>query len=113
MMIYLLMVLIVWQMVDSPVIFDLEDLNNETDISKSEVHCSTKNPRGRQRLNNSFSMKPFEKLMLPRDLDPLSLLVAETEQQQKEEEEEEEDDSKSVSTPSARRDLAEESEMYE
>ncbi|XP_040826011.1 C-myc promoter-binding protein isoform X6 [Ochotona curzoniae] len=38
--------------------------------------------------------------------------VAETEQQQKDEEEEDEDDSKSVSTPSARRDLAEEIVMY-
>uniref|UniRef100_H0X9L0 DENN domain containing 4A n=1 Tax=Otolemur garnettii TaxID=30611 RepID=H0X9L0_OTOGA len=38
--------------------------------------------------------------------------VAETEQQQKEEEEEDEDESKSISTPSARRDLAEEIVMY-
>lgn len=97
--------------VDSPVIFDLEDLDNETDISKAR-YIVPQNPKRRQRLNSSFSMKPFEKTDVATGFDPLSLLVAETEQQQKEEEEEEEDDSKSVSTPSARRDLAEEIEMY-
>ena len=97
--------------VDSPVIFDLEDLDNETDSSKARF-IVPQNPRRSHRLNSSFSMKPFEKTDVATGFDPLSLLVAETEQQQKEEEEEEEDDNKSVSTPSARRDLAEEIEMY-
>ncbi|KAM5292661.1 C-myc promoter-binding protein isoform 2-T2 [Ctenodactylus gundi] len=93
--------------VESPVIFDLEDLDTETDRSKAPVH-----PKRIQRTNSSFSVKPFEKTDVATGFDPLSLLVAETEQQQKEEEEEDEDDSKSVSTPSARRDLAEEIVMY-
>ncbi|TKC40622.1 hypothetical protein EI555_014041 [Monodon monoceros] len=97
--------------VDSPVIFDLEDLDNETDGSKVG-YTAPHNPKRSQRLNSSFSVKPFEKTDVATGFDPLSLLVAETEQQQKEEEEEEEDDSKSVSTPSARRDLAEEIVMY-
>lgn len=97
--------------VDSPVIFDLEDLDNETDGSKVG-YFATKNPKRIQRMSSSFSAKPFEKTDVATGFDPLSLLVAETEQQQKEEEEEDEDDSKSVSTPSARRDLAEEIVMY-
>ncbi|KAB0407173.1 hypothetical protein E2I00_013525, partial [Balaenoptera physalus] len=97
--------------VDSPVIFDLEDLDSETDGSKVG-YVAPQNPKRSQRLNSSFSVKPFEKTDVATGFDPLSLLVAETEQQQKEEEEEEEDDSKSVSTPSARRDLAEEIVMY-
>lgn len=96
--------------VDSPVIFDLEDLDNESDGSK--VGCVTQNPRRIQRMSSSLSVKPFEKTDVATGFDPLSLLVAESEQQQKEEEEEDEDDSKSISTPSARRDLAEEIVMY-
>ncbi|XP_036114559.1 C-myc promoter-binding protein isoform X7 [Molossus molossus] len=97
--------------VDSPVIFDLEDLDNETYGSK--MGCvATQNPKRIQRMNSSFSVKPFEKTDVATGFDPLSLLVAETEQQQKEEEEEDEDDSKSISTPSAKRDLAEEIVMY-
>lgn len=97
--------------VDSPVIFDLEDLDTEADGSK--VGCvATQNPKRLQRMNSSFSVKPSEKTDVVTGFDPLSLLVAETEQQQKVEEEEDEDDSKSISTPSARRNLAEEIEMY-
>ncbi|XP_012614120.2 C-myc promoter-binding protein isoform X6 [Microcebus murinus] len=97
--------------VDSPVIFDLEDLDNEADGSK-EGYIATQNTKRIQRMNSSFSVKPFEKTDVVTGFDPLSLLVAETEQQQKEEEEEDEDESKSVSTPSTRRDLAEEIVMY-
>ncbi|XP_076984366.1 C-myc promoter-binding protein isoform X5 [Tamandua tetradactyla] len=97
--------------VDSLVIFDLEDLNNETDESKAG-YVATQNSKRIQQVNSSFSVKPFEKTDVATGFDPLSLLVAETEQQQKEEEEEDEDDNKSVSTPSARRDLAEEIVMY-
>nr|XP_008014402.2 C-myc promoter-binding protein isoform X3 [Chlorocebus sabaeus] len=97
--------------VESPVIFDLEDLDSETDGSKAGC-VATQNPKSIQRMNSSFSVKPFEKTDVATGFDPLSLLVAETEQQHKEEEEEDEDDSKSISTPSARRDLAEEIVMY-
>uniref|UniRef100_A0A8C0Z739 DENN domain containing 4A n=1 Tax=Canis lupus familiaris TaxID=9615 RepID=A0A8C0Z739_CANLF len=97
--------------VDSPVIFDLEDLDSETDGSKVG-YIASQNPRRIQRMSSSFSVKPSEKTDVATGFDPLSLLVAETEQQQKEEEEEEDEDSKSVSTPSARRDLAEEIVMY-
>ncbi|XP_013000914.1 C-myc promoter-binding protein isoform X7 [Cavia porcellus] len=96
---------------DSAVIFDLEDLDNEADRSKVG-YVATQNPRRIQRVNSSFSVKPSEKTDVVTGFDPLSLLVAETAQQQKEEEEDDEDDSKSISTPSARRDLAEEIEMY-
>ncbi|KAL0601381.1 C-myc promoter-binding protein, partial [Plecturocebus cupreus] len=96
--------------VDSPVIFDLEDLDSETDGSKAG-YIATQNSKRIQRMNSSFSVKPFEKTDVATGFDPLSLLVAETEQQ-KEDEEEDEDDSKSISTPSARRDLAEEIVMY-
>ncbi|XP_036048122.1 C-myc promoter-binding protein [Onychomys torridus] len=97
--------------VDSPVIFDLEDLDTETDGSK--VGCvAARNPKRLQRMNSSFPVKPSEKTDVITGSDPLSLLVAETEQQQKVEEEEDEDDSRSISTPSARRNLAEEIEMY-
>uniref|UniRef100_A0A8P0TCG7 DENN domain containing 4A n=1 Tax=Canis lupus familiaris TaxID=9615 RepID=A0A8P0TCG7_CANLF len=97
--------------VDSPVIFDLEDLDSETDGSKVG-YIASQNPRRIQRMSSSFSVKPSEKTDVATGFDPLSLLVAETEQQQKEEEEEDDEDSKSVSTPSARRDLAEEIVMY-
>ncbi|XP_049469726.1 C-myc promoter-binding protein isoform X1 [Panthera uncia] len=97
--------------VDSPVIFDLEDLDGEIDGSKVG-YVASQNPKRTQRLSSSFSVKPSEKTDVATGFDPLSLLVAETEQQQKGEEEEDDDDSKSVSTPSARRDLAEEIVMY-
>jgi hypothetical protein len=97
--------------VESPVIFDLEDLDTETDGSKVGG-VAAQNPKRLQRRNSSFSVKPSEKTDVVTGFDPLSLLVAETEQQQKVEEEEDEDDNKSVSTPSARRNLAEEIEMY-
>ncbi|XP_006831582.1 PREDICTED: C-myc promoter-binding protein isoform X2 [Chrysochloris asiatica] len=97
--------------VESPVIFDLEDLDNEPDRSKAR-YTAAQNPKRIQRMNSSFSVKPSEKTDVATGFDPLSLLVAETKQQQKEEEEEEEDDSKSISTPSTKRDLAEEIVMY-
>ncbi|KAM6202714.1 C-myc promoter-binding protein isoform 2-T2 [Rhynchocyon petersi] len=97
--------------VESPVIFDLEDLDNETDKSKVK-YTGIQNPKRIQRLNSSFSVKPFEKTDVATGFDPLSLLVAETKQQQKEEKEEDEDDSKSISTPSTRCDLAKEIVMY-
>ncbi|CAH6872352.1 C-myc promoter-binding protein [Phodopus roborovskii] len=97
--------------VDSPVIFDLEDLDTETDGSKVGF-VTVQNPKRLQRMNSSFSVKPSEKTDVVTGFDPLSLLVAETEQKQKVEEEEDEDDNKSISTPSARRNLAEEIEMY-
>lgn len=97
--------------VDSPGIFDLEDLDTETDGSKGGC-VAAQNPKRLQRMNSSFSVKPSEKTDVVTGFDPLSLLVAETEQQQKVEEEEDEDDSKSIPTPSARRNLAEEIEMY-
>ncbi|KAF3830625.1 hypothetical protein GH733_004444 [Mirounga leonina] len=97
--------------VDSPVIFDLEDLDSETDGSKVG-YTASQNPKRIQRMSSSFSVKPSAKTDVATGFDPLSLLVAETEQQQKEEEEEDDEDSKSVSTPSARRDLAEEIVMY-
>uniref|UniRef100_A0A8D2LTM9 DENN domain containing 4A n=1 Tax=Varanus komodoensis TaxID=61221 RepID=A0A8D2LTM9_VARKO len=81
---------------ESPVIFDLEDLDNEP--------ASVKTVRA-----ISFPVKAVEKTGVETGFDPLSLLAAETEQQK---EEEDEDDDKSASTPSAKRDLAEEIEMY-
>ncbi|XP_078386279.1 C-myc promoter-binding protein isoform X1 [Cetorhinus maximus] len=102
---------------DSPAIFDLEDLDNEPDSAKSNGKPSQNTRRGPQpkQLQRSMSagagIKPAERRGVQRGYDPLSLLVAET-NQEKEEEEEEEDYDKCVSTPSARRNLAEEIEMY-
>lgn len=97
--------------VESPVIFDLEDLDTDTEGSK--VGCVTaQNPKRLQRMNSSFSVKPSEKTDVVTGCDPLSRLVAESERRQKVEEEEDEGDSKSIPTPSARRNLAEEIEMY-
>ncbi|XP_053128522.1 C-myc promoter-binding protein isoform X2 [Hemicordylus capensis] len=92
---------------ESPVIFDLEDLDNEP-VSVKGTTTLMKKPKRIQRAI-SFPVKPIEKTDVEAGFDPLSLLAAETEQQK---EEEEEDDDKSVSTPSARRDLAEEIELY-
>uniref|UniRef100_A0A8B9E7V8 DENN domain containing 4A n=1 Tax=Anser cygnoides TaxID=8845 RepID=A0A8B9E7V8_ANSCY len=92
---------------ESPVIFDLEDLDAEPETSTT-VKSSSEKPKRLQR-KSSFPVKPVEKTDVETGFDPLSLLVAETEQQK---EDEEEDDDRSVSTPSARRDLAEEIVMY-
>ncbi|XP_019389377.1 PREDICTED: C-myc promoter-binding protein isoform X1 [Crocodylus porosus] len=91
---------------ESPVIFDLEDLDAEPE--PKTVKSSTEKLKRLQR-NSSFPAKPIEKTDVETGFDPLSLLVAETEQQK---EEDEEDDDRSVSTPSVRRDLAEEIVMY-
>ncbi|NXW89209.1 MYCPP protein, partial [Alopecoenas beccarii] len=92
---------------ESPVIFDLEDLDAEPETSTA-VKTSSDKSRKLQR-KSSFPVKPVEKTDVETGFDPLSLLVAETEQQK---EDEEDDDDRSVSTPSARRDLAEEIVMY-
>ncbi|NXN06889.1 MYCPP protein, partial [Indicator maculatus] len=92
---------------ESPVIFDLEDLDAEPE-TPTAVKFSSETSRRLQRKSN-FPVKPVEKTDVETGFDPLSLLVAETEQQK---EEEEEEDDRSVSTPSARRDLAEEIVMY-
>ncbi|NXS60688.1 MYCPP protein, partial [Brachypteracias leptosomus] len=92
---------------ESPVIFDLEDLDAEPE-TPTAVKSSSEKSRRLQR-KSSFPVKPVEKTDVEAGFDPLSLLVAETEQQK---EDEEEDDDRSVSTPSARRDLAEEIVMY-
>ncbi|NWZ99040.1 MYCPP protein, partial [Nesospiza acunhae] len=92
---------------ESPVIFDLEDLDGEPE-TPTAVKTSSEKSKKLQR-KSSFLVKPVEKTDVETGFDPLSLLVAETEQQK---EEEEDDDDRSVSTPSARRDLAEEIVMY-
>nr|XP_009679464.1 PREDICTED: C-myc promoter-binding protein isoform X2 [Struthio camelus australis] len=92
---------------ESPVIFDLEDLDAEPE-TPATVKSSNEKSRRLQR-KSSFPVKAVEKTDVETGFDPLSLLVAETEQQK---EEDEEEDDKSVSTPSARRDLAEEIVMY-
>uniref|UniRef100_A0A8D2NSG3 UDENN domain-containing protein n=1 Tax=Zosterops lateralis melanops TaxID=1220523 RepID=A0A8D2NSG3_ZOSLA len=92
---------------ESPVIFDLEDLDAEPE-TPTAVKTPNEKSKKLQR-KSSFPVKPVEKTDVETGFDPLSLLVAETEQQK---EEEEEDDDRSVSTPSARRDLAEEIVMY-
>ncbi|NXP86989.1 MYCPP protein, partial [Passerina amoena] len=92
---------------ESPVIFDLEDLDGEPETPTAVKTSSEKSKKLQRR--SSFPVKPVEKTDVETGFDPLSLLVAETEQQK---EEEEDDDDRSVSTPSARRDLAEEIVMY-
>ncbi|XP_061451053.1 C-myc promoter-binding protein isoform X2 [Rhineura floridana] len=92
---------------ESPVIFDLEDLDNEP-FSVKSVKLLHKKPSAFTDAS-SFPVKPIEKTGVEMGFDPLSLLAAETEQQK---EEEDEDEDKSTSTPSAKRDLAEEIEMY-
>ncbi|KFQ20195.1 C-myc promoter-binding protein [Merops nubicus] len=92
---------------ESPVIFDLEDLDAEPETPRA-VKSSSEKSRRLQR-KSSFPVKPVEKTDVETGFDPLSLLVAETEQQK---EDEEDEDDRSVSTPSARRDLAEEIVMY-
>ncbi|XP_067874380.1 C-myc promoter-binding protein isoform X3 [Heterodontus francisci] len=98
---------------DSPAIFDLEDLDGEPDAAKSSGKPNQNLRRGTQpkQLQRSLSagagIKPAERKGVQRGYDPLSLLVAETNQ-----EEEEEDYDKCLSTPSTRRNLAEEIEIY-
>ncbi|KAG8575003.1 hypothetical protein GDO81_009411 [Engystomops pustulosus] len=90
---------------DSPVIFDLEDLDNDTVESrplKSNGSMSTSSSV------SVFPAKPVEKTDVKVGSDPLSMLAAETEP----EEEPEEEPDKTLLTPSAKRDLAEEIEMY-
>lgn len=100
--------------VDSPVIFDLEDLDNDT-VENRPVKTSDPTAQLRERsmsTNSSastFVAKPVEKTDVKVGLDPLSMLAAETGQ---EEETEEVVDNKVLLTPSAKRDLAEEIEMY-
>ncbi|XP_072421478.1 C-myc promoter-binding protein isoform X3 [Chiloscyllium punctatum] len=102
---------------DSPAIFDLEDLDSEPDAEKSGGQSNQKLRQGLQskQLQRSMSagaaIKPAERRGVQRGYDPLSLLLAET-SQEKEEEEEDEDYNKCPSTISARRNLAEEIEMY-
>ncbi|KAM4040053.1 C-myc promoter-binding protein isoform 1-T1 [Anomaloglossus baeobatrachus] len=98
---------------DSPVIFDLEDLDNET-IENKPLRISGQKVKHIDRgMSTSLSMsvfpsKPVEKTDVKVGSDPLSMLAAETEQ----EEETEEVADKTLLTPSAKRDLAEEIEMY-
>ncbi|KAM3663668.1 C-myc promoter-binding protein [Ammospiza maritima maritima] len=92
---------------ESPVIFDLEDLDGEPETPTAVKTSSGKSKKLQRK--SSFPVKPVEKTDVETGFDPLSLLVAETEHQK---EEEEDDDDRSVSTPSARRDLAEEIVMY-
>nr|XP_056721810.1 C-myc promoter-binding protein [Euleptes europaea] len=93
--------------IESPVIFDLEDLDNEPVLAKT-VKLPNRRPKRIQRAI-SFPVKPIEKTDVETGFDPLSLLAAESKHQP---EDEEEADDKSTSTPSTRRDLAEEIEMY-
>uniref|UniRef100_A0A8C5SRK7 UDENN domain-containing protein n=1 Tax=Laticauda laticaudata TaxID=8630 RepID=A0A8C5SRK7_LATLA len=95
---------------ESPVIFDLEDLDNEPIPPVKPAKLTHKKPKKIQRAI-SVPVKPIKKVNVETGFDPLSLLAAETGPGKEEEEEEEEEDKK-VSTPSARRDLAEEIEMY-
>ncbi|KAM4675193.1 C-myc promoter-binding protein [Discoglossus pictus] len=101
---------------DSPVIFDLEDLDDDVDETtsvKTSVHKVKLTKRSVSTTSSSSMLiaKPAEKVDVKVGLDPLSLLAAETEQEHEEEEDEEEEE-KNILTPSARRDLAEEIEMY-
>lgn len=98
---------------DSPVIFDLEDLDSDTVESKPvKVNGQKVKLRERNMSTSSstsvFPAKPVEKTDVKVGLDPLSMLAAKTEQ----EEETEEVVDKTLLTPSAKRDLAEEIEMY-
>uniref|UniRef100_A0A8C4T198 DENN domain containing 4A n=1 Tax=Erpetoichthys calabaricus TaxID=27687 RepID=A0A8C4T198_ERPCA len=84
--------------VDSPAIFDLEDLDNEPEKPGAVLLSNKTLPRAPGFVKRTGIEVGF---------DPLSLFAAETEQHRMEEEE-----VSSLSTPSARRDLAEEIEMY-
>nr|DBA31909.1 TPA: hypothetical protein GDO54_007666 [Pyxicephalus adspersus] len=100
--------------VDSPVIFDLEDLDNDTVENKPSKSSYPKALLRERSMSTSssasmFVANPVEKTNVKVGLDPLSMLAAETGQ---EEETEEAVDNKGLLTPSAKRDLAEEIEMY-
>ncbi|XP_063304832.1 C-myc promoter-binding protein isoform X3 [Pelobates fuscus] len=99
---------------DSPVIFDLEDLDNEEETKPVKSNVQNLKPRERRistcSSSSTFVNKLVEKTDVKVGLDPLSLMAAET--CQVEDEEEEVEDNKSLLTPSAKRDLAEEIEMY-
>ncbi|XP_058855001.1 C-myc promoter-binding protein-like isoform X7 [Acipenser ruthenus] len=90
--------------IDSPSIFNLEDLDDEPASAGKSVKAAARKPRRVERSSSSssFAARPVEM-----GFDPLSLFAAQTEQQTEEEEE-----VRSLSTPSARRELAEEIEMY-
>ncbi|XP_029430957.1 C-myc promoter-binding protein isoform X2 [Rhinatrema bivittatum] len=93
---------------DSPVIFDLEDLDEP-------VLPAFPAPRRVQRSSSSsgFAITPVQKTDVEAGFDPLSLLAAEREQHEDEEgEEEEEDEEKDAPPPFVKRDLAEEIVMY-
>ncbi|XP_075714417.1 C-myc promoter-binding protein isoform X3 [Rhinoderma darwinii] len=97
---------------DSPVIFDLEDLDNDNVESKSLKTNAQKGKFIERTMSTSsstsvFPAKPVEKTDVKVGLDPLSMLAAETE-----EEETEEVTDKALLTPSTKRELAEEIEMY-
>ncbi|KAG9489026.1 hypothetical protein GDO78_005171 [Eleutherodactylus coqui] len=98
---------------DSPVIFDLEDLDNDIVESKPQKTNDQRAKLLERSISTSssisvFPAKPAEKTDVKVGLDPLSMLAAETEQ----EEETEDVSDKTLLTPSAKRDLAEEIEMY-
>uniref|UniRef100_A0A8C5M7G6 DENN domain containing 4A n=1 Tax=Leptobrachium leishanense TaxID=445787 RepID=A0A8C5M7G6_9ANUR len=98
---------------DSPVIFDLEDLDNEEETVKANFQNTKSRERSISSCSSSnFVSKHAEKTDVKVGSDPLSLLAAETSHVKVEEDEEEEEDNKSLLTPSSRRDLAEEIEMY-
>nr|XP_033775858.1 C-myc promoter-binding protein isoform X2 [Geotrypetes seraphini] len=90
---------------ESPVIFDLEDLDEPMTPVYSAAH------RLQQSSSNSFAVTLVQKTDVETGFDPLSLLAAEREQQEDEEGEEEEEE-EDVLMPSVRRDLAEEIETY-
>ncbi|XP_063781660.1 C-myc promoter-binding protein isoform X3 [Pseudophryne corroboree] len=98
---------------DSPVIFDLEDLDGDA-VESKPVKTNGRKEKPRERTMSTSSSAPMfvDKSVGKTDvkvgLDPLSMLAAETVQ----EEVIEEVGEKSLLTPSAKRDLAEEIEMY-
>ncbi|KAM9312751.1 C-myc promoter-binding protein [Gastrophryne carolinensis] len=99
--------------VDSPVLFDLEDLDNETPrktqkMNDPKIKLTEISPTTNTSASTSMA-KPVEKIDVKAGLDPLSVLAAETKQ---ETEPDEVEDNKNLLTPSAKRDLAEEIEMY-
>ncbi|XP_078283560.1 C-myc promoter-binding protein isoform X4 [Rhinoraja longicauda] len=99
---------------DSPAIFDLEDLDNDLDNAKSQGKPNQHRRQPPKQLQRSLSagagIKPAERKGVQRGYDPLSLLVAETDQEK--DKDEDEDYDKCLSTPLAHRNLAEEIEMY-
>ncbi|XP_030045645.1 LOW QUALITY PROTEIN: C-myc promoter-binding protein [Microcaecilia unicolor] len=90
--------------VESPVIFDLEDLDEPIMPGYSASH------RLQRSSSSGLAITPVQKRDVETGFDPLSLLAAEREKQEDAGREEEED--KNVLVSSLRRDLAEEIEMY-